>query len=86
LYLNTLFGKRGEERYHNYPVFYRSNSPAQVAQLGKNFTSVTTLNLRRIGQLDFYYPPPLRWIGRSIDKALVVADRPGYGFGVRAVK
>jgi SAM-dependent methyltransferase len=86
IYLNALHGKRGEDRYDNYPVFYRSNSPAKARSLGKNFASVTSLNLGCVGQLDFYYPAPLRWIGRSIDSALLATDLPGSVFAVRATK
>ncbi|TAE28609.1 MAG: class I SAM-dependent methyltransferase [Candidatus Kapaibacterium sp.] len=85
-YLNALHGKRGEARYENYPVFYRSNSPRHVQALGKNFQSLSYINFTRVGQLDFYYPKPLQWIGRSIDRGLLLLDLPGNIFAVRAVK
>ena len=43
LYLNFLHGKRSEERYENYPVFYRSNTPRDLRRLGGRFESVTCL-------------------------------------------
>ncbi len=86
LYLTLLHGQRGENRYENYPVFYRSNSPQTVKQCSEKFKSVTYLNFNRIGQMDFYYPRPLRWLGRGIDSALLALNMPGSVFAVRAVK
>jgi SAM-dependent methyltransferase len=86
LYLTVLHGKRGEDRYENYPVFYRSNNPSKLERLGKNFQSVDCINFNRVGQLDFYYPKPLQWLGHSIDATLLALDLPGSTFAVRAVK
>jgi SAM-dependent methyltransferase len=86
LYLSLLHGKRGTDRYENYPVFYRSNSPRQLMELGKQFSSLTYLNFSRVGQMDFYYPTSFQWIGRGLDKTLLTMNLPGSTFAVRAVK
>lgn len=85
-YLNRLHGKRGEERYENYDVFYRANTPAQIARFTSNFSASTVLNFRRVGQLDFYIPAPLRWLGHSLDNLAIHARLPGAVMAVRVEK
>jgi SAM-dependent methyltransferase len=86
IYLDLLHGKRGEERYENYETHYRTNTPAQVAGLVKSFSNCTVLNFRQVGQLDYYFPKPLRWTGRIIDRLAMRMDWPGSVLAVRVEK
>jgi SAM-dependent methyltransferase len=76
-YLRLLHGKRGVDRYDNYPVFYRSNSPEQLERLTSAFRSRVFLNFRRTGQLDYYFPRGLRWLGRGLER--IAPGREGSG-------
>ena len=86
IYLNFLHGVRGESRYDNYPVYYRSNNPTQIEQLTSRFHSRTVLNFHKIGQLDYYIPKSLRWIGWGFDKYIHGRGLPGSILAVRVVK
>ena len=86
MYLDKLHGKRGEERYENYPAFYRANSPAQIARFTSGFSAVKVLNLSRVGQLDFYIPGQLRRVGRWLDTLAMRAGLPGALMAVRVEK
>jgi SAM-dependent methyltransferase len=68
VYLGLLHGERGRDRYENYPTFYRSNSAQQVSRLCAAFSQCNVYSFGRVGQMDYYYPRPLQWIGRSIDR------------------
>jgi SAM-dependent methyltransferase len=85
-YLNRLHGNRGEERYENYPVHYRSNTPAQFEQLAASFRSCTVFTLGRVGQLDYYFPKGFKWVGRGIDRLDRWRKKPGSLLAVRVVK
>lgn len=85
-YLNKLHGKRGEERYENYCVYYRSNTPQQILKLTSAFTSSVVLNFHRVGQMDYYFPKKLRWIGRAFDRMAIRMDWPGSIMAVRVEK
>ncbi len=85
-YLNALHGKRGEERYENYSVYYRSNTPKQIRKLTTPFSSTTILNFHRVGQMDFYFPAKLRWLGRTIDRLAIGLGLPGSIMAVRVEK
>jgi SAM-dependent methyltransferase len=86
LYLNMLLGKRGEERYENYGVFYRSNTPKQIQGMTRVFASTTILNFQRVGQIDDYIPAKLRWLSRTFDRYAIRMGRPGSLMAVRAEK
>lgn len=86
LYLNMLHGKRGEQRYENYGVFYRSNTPQQIEKLTERFTSKTILNFHRIGQVDYYIPKKLRWLSRTFDRFSISRGWPGSTMAVRVEK
>lgn len=86
IYLDKLHGKRGEDRYENYPVFYRANTPVQIARLTSAFSAATVLNLSRVGQLDFYIPGRLRRLGRWLDSLAMRAGLPGALIAVRTEK
>jgi len=85
-YLNMLHGKRGEERYENYPVYYRSNTPTQINKFTKKFRSTTILNFHRVGQLDYYLPNKLRWLGRLFDHLVMRCGLPGSVMAIRVEK
>jgi SAM-dependent methyltransferase len=86
LYLTCLHGRRREERYENYPVAYGSNSPRQIEGLARDFRSVTFVNFNQVGQLDYYYPRGLKWLGRTLDRWSFRRGLPGSILAVRAVK
>lgn len=85
-YLNAIHGKRGEERYENYSVYYRSNTPKQIQRLTTSFSSTAILNFHRVGQMDFYFPAKLRWLGRTIDRLAIGLGLPGSIMAVRVEK
>ena len=86
MYLNALHGKRGEDRYENYPTFYRSNTPKQIQQLAHKFSQCQTWTFGRVGQLDYYYPKGLQWIGRTVDRMTLGMGMPGSVIVMRVVK
>jgi len=86
LYLNMIHGRRGIDRYENYPVHYRMNCPGDFQQLAGEFTAVDFLNFYRRGQLDFYYPKKLRWAGRALDSITHSLGMPGSVLAVRLQK
>jgi SAM-dependent methyltransferase len=85
-YLNQLHGKRGEKRYENYPVFYRSNNPKRIERYTQAFSSRTILNFYRVGQLDYYFPVKLRWIGRTLDRLAIRMGCAGSLMAIRLTK
>jgi hypothetical protein len=74
------------ERYSNYGVFYRSNTHKQIQKLTACFGSRTVLSFKGIGQMDFYYPKKLVWLGRAIDRASICLGLPGIIMAVRVEK
>ena len=86
MYLDMLHGKRGEERYENYGVFYRTNTPEQIEGLTNSFASTTVLNFYRVGQLDYYFPSSLQWMGRAVDRFAARMGWPGSLLAVRVEK
>jgi SAM-dependent methyltransferase len=85
-YMRLLMGKRGEERYLNYPVYYRSNSPSQLAPLVKQFASCQLINFSRVGQTVPMFPKALAPIARAFDDWSVRKGWPGTMLVVRASK
>lgn len=85
-YLDALHGKKGEERYENYGVFYRTNRPSQVRRYADRFSEVTSINLTKVGQLDFYLPRRLKRFGRILDRIAMRVGWPGAILVVRARK
>ncbi|MDX2036627.1 MAG: class I SAM-dependent methyltransferase [Isosphaeraceae bacterium] len=85
-YLDRLHGSKGEERYENYPVHYRSNRPKEIERHAAAFRSLSLVNFHRVGQLDFYLPAPLRPIGRGIDRFIQWRKLPGSIMAIRAEK
>ena len=85
-YLHLLHGKRGEERYENYPVFYRLNTPEAVEKHVSRFSERTYLNLYRPNQLNFYMPSPLRSFGSALNGVSHAVGFPGTILCVRLQK
>ncbi len=86
IYLNRALGKRGVERYENYPTFYRANSPAKIASAAAAFRSSTFLSFARIGQLDNYTPQFLRPAMHLLDRTLMSLRCPGSVLAIRLQK
>ncbi len=86
LYLTLLRGRRGVDRYANYPTCYRANSPDQIRAHTGAFRSVQFINFQSAGQLNYYLPGPLRPVGHLIGRAEAALGRPGTILAVRAVK
>ena len=85
-YLNRLHGIRGKDRYENYGVYYRSNTPEQIEKLTGAFSSSIVLNFNRVGQIDYYFPKKFRWVGRAIDSIAIRMGLPGSLIAIRAEK
>jgi SAM-dependent methyltransferase len=85
-YLNQLLGTRGTERYENYPVYYRSNTPRQLRRLAHRFRSCECINFSRVGQLNGYYPQALHGLANFLDRRAIRRGKPGTLLAVRAVK
>ena len=70
-YLNFVWGKSGQERYENYPAYYRANTPERIQQLARGFQKVRCVNFAREGQLNPFLPRPLRPLGRLLDRRAI---------------
>jgi SAM-dependent methyltransferase len=86
LYLHLLFGRRGLERYENYPTFYRTNTPEAVGRLGRAFHDVDCLSLTRLGLWSCHYPPLLRPLVDAFDRRRIRHNQPGILLLIRAAK
>jgi SAM-dependent methyltransferase len=86
VYLNWLLGRRGEERYENYPVFYRSNSPDQIDSLTTRFARKDYINFSRIGQCNAYFPRLVRPVASALDSRAIRQNRPGTLLAIRVEK
>lgn len=86
LYLSFLLGQRGSDRYENYPVHYRCNSPQQLARFTRRFRSVECINFSRVGQINSYFPRPLRGVVSLVDRLAQARRQAGTLLAVRAVK
>jgi SAM-dependent methyltransferase len=67
-YLDFVQGKRGTERYADYPVYYRTNTREQIVRVAKGFRTVQTLTFGATGAVASYAPQPLQPIVRSVDR------------------
>jgi SAM-dependent methyltransferase len=85
-YMNLLLGRRGEERYRNYPVYYRSNTPQQLARLTRQFASLEVVNFSRVGQCNAYYPRCFHSVANCLDRWSIRRGKPGTLLAVRVVK
>lgn len=85
-YLSLLAGTRGKERYENYPVYYRCNTPAQVEHYARAFAAIDCLNLARPGQCDPLFPRLIRPLARRVEARSLRRGRPGVLLAIRAAK
>lgn len=85
-YLNRLHGKRGEERYSNFPVHYRLNSPDAADRHASKWFDVQTMNLFRVGSEDYNLPALVRPMNRLLDRGLMKLGAPGSNLLIRAVR
>jgi SAM-dependent methyltransferase len=84
-YLSLVFGARGQDRYENYPVYYRCNTPERIERYARAFSSVCCFNLARVGQCDPLFPRFLRPLSRRLESSAIKRGKPGTLFVVRAV-
>jgi len=86
-YLDFVLGRTEQEaRYKNYPTYYRSNTPREIAQLASAFRSCECINFSRVGQWSPYLPKRLRRFADEIDRRSIWKGHPGTLLIVRAVK
>ena len=86
LYLNCLLGKRGEDRYENYPVYYRNNTPLDIASVTGAFARQDCWNFSREGQCAAYFPPPFAPVIAWFDRRAIRTNRPGSLLAIRVQK
>jgi SAM-dependent methyltransferase len=85
-YLDRFIGERGVERYENYPVHYRCNTPAAVARFAGAFRSCEFVSFSRVGQCNYYYPRLFHGLADRLDRRAIRLGKPGVLLAVRAVK
>ena len=86
LYLRLLRGRRGEDRYLNYPVFYRCNTPDQIQAQTGLFSEHDVINFVRVGQHRHAFPQWLYPLSDQFDRWIVKNNKPGTLLLVRVVK
>jgi SAM-dependent methyltransferase len=86
LYLTRLHGKRGEDRYENYPVYYRTNTPAAVHRHARAFRRFDFQSFSAVGQSAFYFPKWMRPLADRLDAWSIGRGMPGSILAVRLVK
>jgi SAM-dependent methyltransferase len=85
-YLQSLFGKRGSERYENYPVYYRTNTPEQIRQFTRRFRACDFVNFSKVGQCSWYFPRTLHPLVTFFERRAVRLGKPGVLLAVRVEK
>ena len=85
-YLSRLHGRRGVDRYENYPTFYRANSPRRIARDTNGFAEASALSMHRVGQLDYYVPKSMRSLMRTFERISIRLGLPGSILVVRLEK
>lgn len=85
-YLNLILGRRGIDRYEDYPVFYRTNTPAEVRRLAVDFRSLDFINFSRVGQWSPYLPGPVRPLADLWDRHAIGRGSPGTLLAIRATR
>jgi SAM-dependent methyltransferase len=76
VYLNLVQGKRGSQRYENYPTFYRANSESTFRKIAPQFQKYVFSHWHRFGELDFYLPKILRPVGWGVDALSIYGPLP----------
>jgi SAM-dependent methyltransferase len=86
VYLDLLHGRRGVDRYCNYPVRYRLNTPGQVRRHAAAFRDADFLSLSRIGAEDGNLPRWLRPMNHFVDRVLRFVGAPGSNLAYRLTR
>ncbi|HTR14156.1 MAG TPA: class I SAM-dependent methyltransferase [Roseiarcus sp.] len=86
LYMRWLRGRRGEERYLNYPVFYRCNTPRQIEAETQGFAEHHVINFSGVGQHRHAFPQWLYPLSDQFDRWIVNNNKPGTLLMLRLVK
>ncbi len=86
MYLNVLRGRRGVQRYENFPTCYRANTPEQIETHTHQFAKRDFINFFRVSELDYYVPRPLRPLSHALAWMRMVVGRPGSILAVRLEK
>lgn len=85
-YLSRVGGRRGSDRYENYPTYYRANSPRAIARHTPGFASRQFVSLHRRRQMHYYVPPRFRFAMTALDAAILTLGLPGSVLLVRLQK
>jgi SAM-dependent methyltransferase len=87
LYLDHVLGRNPDNGwYKNYPTYYRTNTPRQIARLAQSFRSFECINFSAVGQWSPYLPTWLRNLADRMDRHGIRKGWPGTLLIVRAVK
>lgn len=86
VYLDFLHGRRGIDRYCNYPVQYRLNTPRQVQRYASDVLAAEFLSLSRVGAEDPNLPRWLRPINHVVDHVLQFVGAPGSNLAYRLTR
>jgi SAM-dependent methyltransferase len=85
-YLDRVFGLSPDQgRYKNYPTYYRTNTPRQIAQYAAAFRSCECINFSRVGQWSSYLPRSLKAVADRIDRHSIRRGWPGTLLITRAI-
>ncbi|MBC8145602.1 MAG: class I SAM-dependent methyltransferase [bacterium] len=85
-YLRATHGERGEERYENYPVHYRTNSPRQIERLSRAFSDRSVYSVFQPGSIGYYFPKLLKPAAELACKLTHTVTGVGNNLIVRAQK
>jgi SAM-dependent methyltransferase len=66
-YLDLLQGRRGTERYEDYPVYYRTNTVPQITRYARQFRAIRTDLFGPTGNVASYAPRALQPAVRALD-------------------
>lgn len=83
-YLDLLQGKRGAERYEDYPVYYRTNTVRQIRRYAGQFRAIRTDLFGPTGNVASYAPRPLQPIVRAVDSLTYRLFEQSINIAIRA--
>ena len=86
IYMRSMWGNRGEDRYLNYPVHYMTNSPRQVEPYVERFSTCEVINFSRSDQMSRVLPGALLPVARCYDDWIIRTGRPGTLLALRVTK
>jgi SAM-dependent methyltransferase len=86
-YLDRVIGSSsGEGRYRNYPTYYRTNTPLQIAKFAREYRSCECINFSRVGQWSSFLPRWLKGMAERMDHLSIRRKQPGTLLIIRAMK